>query len=68
MGINEFFDAIAKVVDRFVEEIAEERAREKEQKIGRGPKVGPKTEKKDVREKGINPDFPKTGMTASPEN
>ena len=30
MGINEFFDAIAKVVERFVEEIAEERAREKE--------------------------------------
>ncbi|RTZ96249.1 MAG: hypothetical protein DSY90_11105 [Deltaproteobacteria bacterium] len=39
MGINEFFDAIAKVVDRFVEEIAEDRAREKEQKTGRGPKV-----------------------------
>ncbi len=39
MGINEFFNAIAKVVDRFVEEIAEERAREKKQKIGRGPEV-----------------------------
>ncbi len=46
MGINEFFYTIAKVVHRFVEEIAEERAREKEQKIGRSPKVEPANSEK----------------------
>ena len=46
MDINEIFDTIAKVVDRFAEEIAEERAREKEQKTGRGPKVEPENSEK----------------------
>ncbi len=62
MGINEFFDAIAKVVDRFVEEIAEDRAREKKQKTGRGPKVEPEnSEKNSPGETFFHPDFPKTG-------
>ncbi len=38
MGINEFFDATVKVVDRFAEETAE-KLREKEPKIEQGPKV-----------------------------
>ncbi len=46
MGINELFDGIAKVVERFAEELAEQRLQEKEQKPGRGPKVRlEKTEK-----------------------
>ncbi len=61
MGINEFFDAIAKVVDRFAEEIGEE-LREKEPKIGRGPKVEPEnSEKNSPKEAFFHPDFPKTG-------
>ncbi len=65
MGINELFEGIAKVVDRFVEEIAEERAREKEQKIGRGPKVeSENSEKNSPKEACFDTDFPKTGMTA----
>ncbi len=65
MGINEFFDAITKVVDRFVEEIAKEGAREKEQKTGRGPKVEPEnSEKNSPREAFSHPDLPKPGMTA----
>lgn len=61
MGINELFDGIARVVEQFAEELAEQKLLEKEQKIGRDPKVRPeKTEKKDVREKEINPNFPKT--------
>ncbi len=62
MGINEFFDTIAKVVDRFVEEIAEQRLQEKKSRTGRDPKVRPeKTEKESGKEKGIYPDFPKSG-------
>ena len=62
MGINELFDGIAKVVKRFAEELAEQGLQEKMQGTGRGPKVRPeKTEKKDVKEKEIYPDFPKTG-------
>ena len=62
MGINELFDGITKVVERFVEEIAEQKLLEKEQKTGRGPKVrSEKTEKGDEKKKRINPDFPKTG-------
>jgi len=60
MGINEFFDGIAKVIERFTEELAEQRLQEKMQKTGRGPKVRPeKTEKKGGKEKEIYPDFPK---------
>jgi hypothetical protein len=62
MGINELFDGIAKVVERFADELAEQILLEKEQKTGRGPKVeSEKTEKGGVKEKGIYPDFPKTG-------
>ncbi len=61
MGINELFDGIAKVVERFAEEIAEQKLLEREQKTGRGPIVkSEKTEKGDGKKKGINPDFPKT--------
>ena len=41
MGINELFDGIAKVVERFAEEIAEQKLQEKKQKTGRDPKVRP---------------------------
>jgi len=62
MGINELFDGIAKVVERFAEEIAEQRLQEKMPRTGLGPKVRPeKTEKKGVKEKGNFRDFPKTG-------
>jgi len=62
MGINELFEGIAKVVERFAEEIAEQKLLEKEQKTGRGPKVRrEKTEKEGRKEKEIHPDFPKTG-------
>jgi len=61
-GINELFEGIAKVVDRFAEEIAEERAREKEQKTGRGPKVeAENSEKNSPGETFFHPDFPKIG-------
>ena len=60
MGINELFEGIAKVVEQFVEEIAEERARRKEQKIGRGPKVEPENSEKDSPgEAFFHADFPK---------
>lgn len=62
MGINELFEGIAKVVERFAEELAEQKLLEKEQKTGRGPKVKPeKTEKGDGKKKEIYRDFPKTG-------
>ena len=62
MGINELFERITKVVERFAEEIAEQKLLEREQKTGRGPKVrSEKTEKGDGKKKGINSDFPKTG-------
>lgn len=62
MGINELFEGIVKVVERFAGEIAEQRLQEKMQGTGRGPKVRPeKTEKGDGKRKKINPDFPKTG-------
>ena len=62
MGINELFDGIARVVDQFAEEIAEQKLLEKGQNTGRGPKVRPeKTEKDGVKEKEIYRDFPKTG-------
>ena len=34
MGINELFDGIAKVIERFADELAEQRLQEKEQKTG----------------------------------
>ena len=62
MGINELFDGIARVVERFAEELAKQKLLEKEQKTGRGPKVrSEKTEKGDGKKKRINPNFPKTG-------
>ena len=62
MGINELFDGIARVMEQFAEELAEQRLLGMEQKTGRGPKVRLENpEKKDVREKEINPNFPKTG-------
>ena len=62
MGINELFERITKVVERFAEEIAEQKLLEREQKTGRGPKVrSEKTEKGDGKKKGINSDFPKAG-------
>ena len=62
MGINELFDGIAKVVEQFAEEIAEQRLQGKEQKTGRGPKVRPENpEKNSPREAFFHPDFPKTG-------
>ena len=65
MGINELFDGIAKVVEQFANELAEQKLIEKKQQTGRGLKVEPeKTEKGDVKEKKIYRDFPKTGMTA----
>jgi len=61
MGINELYDGITKVVERFAEEIAEQKLLEREQKTGRGLKVkGEKTKKRDGKKKGINPNFPKT--------
>ena len=39
MGINELFDGIARVINQFAEELAEQRLLEKKQKTGRGPKV-----------------------------
>ena len=61
-GINELFDGIAKVIERFAEEIAEQRLQEKDQKTGRGPKVKVEnSEKGDGKKKEIYPDFPKTG-------
>ena len=58
MGINELFDGITKVVERFAEEIAEQRLQEKMQGTGRGPKVrSEKTEKGDGKRKEINPNF-----------
>jgi len=60
MGINELFDGIARVVERFVEELAEQRVLQKEQKTGRGPKVKlEKTEKKVAAEKRVEGNFPK---------
>ncbi|MBW2109509.1 MAG: hypothetical protein JRI36_12720 [Deltaproteobacteria bacterium] len=65
MSINELFDGIAKVVERFAEELAEQKLLEKEQKTGRGPKVkSEKTEKGDGKRKEIHPDFPKNRVTA----
>jgi len=62
IGINELFEGIARVVERFAEELAEQRLQEKEQKTGRGPKVEPeKTEKNPPREAFFYSDFPKTG-------
>ncbi len=62
MGINELFDRIAKVVERFAEELAEQKLLEKEQKIGRSSKVeAENSEKEGVKEKEIYPDFPKSG-------
>ncbi|MBW1956863.1 MAG: hypothetical protein C4B57_05790 [Deltaproteobacteria bacterium] len=72
MGINELFDGIAKVVERFAEELAEQRLQEKTclrrcsgrqvSRTGRGPKVRPeKTENEGGKEKEIHPDFLKSG-------
>ncbi|MCW7077374.1 MAG: hypothetical protein OCU18_08890 [Candidatus Syntrophoarchaeum sp.] len=62
MGINELFERITKVVERFAEEIAEQRLLEREQKTGRGPKVrSEKTEKGDGKKKEFYSDFPKSG-------
>jgi hypothetical protein len=46
MGINELFDGIARVIERFAEEIAEQKLLEKKQKTGRGPKVKPENSEK----------------------
>jgi len=60
MGITELFDGIAKVVERFAEEIAEQRLQEKMSRTGRGPKVKlEKTEKKVAAEKRVEGNFPK---------
>jgi hypothetical protein len=62
MGINELFDGIAKVVERFAEEIAEQKLHEKKQKTGRDPEVeAENSEKNSPREASFHPDFPKTG-------
>ena len=62
MGINELFDGIAKLVERFAEELAEQRLQEKMSRTGRGPKVGAgNSEKNSPREAFFHPDFPKTG-------
>jgi hypothetical protein len=62
MGINELFDGIAKVVERFAEELAEQKLLEKEQKTGRGPKVkAENSEKNSPKEALFHPDFPKNG-------
>ncbi len=62
MGINELFDGIARVVERFAEELAEQRLQEKMSRAGRDPRVkSEKTEKKGVQEKKNGRDFPKTG-------
>jgi len=61
MGINELFEGIAKVVERFTEELAEQKLQEKEQKTGRDPKErSEKTEKNVVAEKRRK--FPETGV------
>jgi len=39
MGIKELFDGIARVVERFAEELAEQRLQEKMSRTGLGPKV-----------------------------
>jgi len=60
MGINELFDGIVKVVERFAEELAEQKLQEKMSRTGRGPKVElEKTEKNSPREAFFHPDFPK---------
>jgi len=62
MGINELFDGIAKVVERFAEELAEQRLQEKMSRTGRDPKVRPeKTENEGGKEKEIYQNFPKSG-------
>ena len=61
MGINELTDEIARVIEQFAEEIAEQRLQEKEQKTGRCSKVKVEnSEKGEGNKKGIYPDFPKT--------
>ena len=62
MGINELFDGIAKIVDRFAEELAEQKLLEKEQQTGRGPKVEPEnSDKNSPGEAFFHPNFPKIG-------
>ena len=62
MEINELFEGIARVVERFAEELAEQKLQEREQKIGRGLKVEPEnSEKNSPKEAFFHPDFPKTG-------
>ncbi len=60
MGINKLFDGIAKLVEQFAEELAEQKLLKKEQKTGGGPKGRlEKTEKKLATEKRIEGNFPK---------
>ena len=62
MGINELFDELARVINQFAEEIAEQKFQGRKQKTGRGPKVRPeKTEKGDGKKKKIYRNFPKRG-------
>ena len=62
MGINEPFDGIARVVEQFAEELAEQRLKEKMSRTGRGPKVEPEnSEKNSPREAFFHRNFPKTG-------
>ncbi len=62
MGINELFDGIAKVVEQFAEELAEQRLQEKMSQTGRSPKVEPEnSEKNSPGEAFFCPDFPKSG-------
>ena len=63
MGINELFDGIAKVVERFVEELAEQRLQEKMSRTGRGPKVEPENSEKNLLgETFFYPNFPNSGQ------
>ncbi len=62
MGINELFYGIAKVVEQFAEELAEQSLREKMSQTVRGPKATlENSEKNPGREKFFHPVFPKTG-------
>jgi hypothetical protein len=60
MDINDLFDGIMKSINRFADEIVEQRLQEKMQKTGRSPeKEGKNLENFQPREKLGVTDFPK---------
>ena len=60
MDINDLFDGIMKSINRFADEIAEQRLQEKMQETGRGPENGAENaENFPPKEKRGITDFPK---------